>query len=501
MQINLKKTFIFDTNILIDDHKSIYRYGESLIIIPIVVLEELDKLKTKDGKVGEAARRANRELERLRLQALENNSFLSRGFDLPNGSVIKIWAGKTKVIPQGMDFEKNDNQILMVAYEFKKMSEDREVILLSNDINVRVKADGLGIFAQKHNADELSDQLYSGISEDVFLPKRVIDSIYKAGFLKIEETFANTGYQNVLDSLHENMFGCIKSIESDKSSALVRYNRGHDGSWIASKIDGTDAFGTRGRNAEQRFALNALLDPSITLVTLVGPPGTGKTFCALAAALESCQGGGNSFFHPDDYRKNGQKGKRGRRQKSYDDYESFDYEQDSEYMKMKGTFKSSNSFDKIVVTKPIVPMGREIGFLPGTLEEKMQPWLQPIWDNLESLAGKENVQFLQDPQTGIIEINALTHIRGRSIANTFMIIDEAQNLSRHEIKTILTRMAEGSKLVLTGDVEQIDDSYLDRFNNGLTIVLEKFKDKKYSAHLTLREGQRLQMVSDAAQLL
>lgn len=500
MKTNFEQTYIFDTNILIDDHRAIYRYENSLIIIPIVVLEELDKLKIKEGQVGEAARRVNRELEKLRVQALDENSFLSRGMEIENGSVIKVWGGKTIMSPN-LDPSKNDNEIIMVAYQFQKNSE-RPVILISNDINVRVKADAFGIIAKKHNTDELSDQLYDGIAEDVFLPKRAIDTLYKTGFMRVEDVYPHTGHGHILDYLHENMYGCIKSIESDQSSALVKYTKSHDGTWLASKINNSSAFGVRGKNAEQRFAIDALLDPEISLVTLVGPPGTGKTFLSVAAALESVQGGSQSpLSHPDDYRKRGQRGKKGKKKYYEDDF--FGYEDDYEYLSIKNgdSAQYSGSYEKIVVTKPIVPMGREIGFLPGTVDEKMGPWLQPIWDNLESLVGKSSIPMLKDPNTGIIEISALTHIRGRSITNTYMIIDEAQNLTKHEIKTILTRMAEGSKIVLTGDVEQIDNGYLDRFNNGLTIVLEKFKDKPYSAHLTLREGQRLQLVSDAAELL
>lgn len=500
--MNIPKTYIFDTNVLVDDCKAIYRFKDSLIIIPMIVLEELDHLKKRDGKIGESARRANRELEKIRKLAVDQNTSLAKGVYIEDENIrVKVWAEGSEML-SSMSKDSNDNKIIMVAYEFSKRYSkkypNREVILVSNDINVRVKADSINVKCQKYNTDEITDSLYGGVALDVELPKSKIDLLFQTGFMEVEDIFIQFGYEDVLENMHINQYGCIKSLELNGGSALVKYTRKNSGEWIASLIDKNTAFDIKGRNREQRYALDALMDPNIKLVTLVGIPGSGKTLLSMAAALE--QSAFSLFSRSSNSgRKGGKKGrsKRKKRVLNYQD-ENF-FMDDIDFISQKHGF-AEGAYEKIVFTKPVVPVGKDVGFLPGDLSEKLGPWLQPIWDNLEVLFGSSEM-VEQFKQNDCVEISAMAHIRGRSISNSFILIDEGQNLSKHEIKTVLTRVAEGSKIVITGDVGQIDSQHLDRFSNGLSIVLEKFKDKAYASHITLKEGQRLQLASDASELL
>lgn len=496
----MAKTYIFDTNVLIDDCNSIYRFEDSLIIIPMIVLEELDHLKKKDGKIGESARRANRELEKIRKIAIEQETSLAKGVYVESCNTrIKVWAEGSEILPS-MSKESNDNKIIMVAYEFskryKKKYPNREVVLISNDINVRVKADSINVKCEKYNTDEITDVLYGGVAKDVQLPKSKIDTLFKTGFIEIEDLFCQFGYEDALESMHINQYGCIKSVELNGGSALVKYTKKNSGEWIASLIDKNTAFDIKGRNREQRYALDALMDPSVQLVTLVGIPGSGKTLLAMAAALEQSN---FSLFSGNSKKSVGRRAKGGRKKRvlNYQDEDFF--MEDIDYTSQKYGI-AEGVYEKIVFTKPVVSVGKEVGFMPGGIIEKMDPWLQPIWDNLNVLFRSPDM-VEQFKLNDCVEISAMSHIRGRSIANSFIVIDEAQNMDKHEIKTVLTRVAEGSKIVLTGDVGQIDSKNLDKFSNGLSIVLEKFKDKPYASHITLKEGQRLQLASDASYLL
>jgi predicted ribonuclease YlaK len=922
----MAKTYIFDTNVLIDDCNSIYRFEDSLIIIPMIVLEELDHLKKKDGKTGESARRANRELEKIRKMAIEQETSLAKGVYVESCNTrIKVWAEGSEMLPS-MSKDSNDNKIIMVAYEFskryKKKYPNREVVLISNDINVRVKADSINVKCEKYNTDEITDVLYGGVAQDVQLPKSRIDLLFKTGFIEIEDLFCQFGYEHVLETMHINQYGCIKSVELNGGSALVKYTQKMSGEWIASLINKESAFDIKGRNREQRYALDALMDPNIQLVTLVGIPGSGKTLLAMAAALEQSS---FSLFSSSSKKSGGRRAKGGRKKRvlNYQDEDFF--MEDMDYASQKYGI-AEGAYEKIVFTKPVVSVGKEIGFMPGpqpldakiltpsgwttmgeikqgdfvigrdgkpkkvtkllpqgkkeifevktsdgrttrccgdhlwftqtlrdrknfmepnckkenwlgsvkstleiketlrnyskkykgrlnhflprvspvefdnqkstlpipaytlgvllgdgsfsnsvsfasvdeeiiskvnsqlnelgyttsniegsikyniisskglynnkparkvflkydnghyeeynsigmlckyktdinrstlqtrcrsgseidgikygfkdspvnkwsnkiknsiyllglegtksntkfipdqymkatvqdrlellrglmdtdgtckkngeavfytsspnlrdgvielvrslggsatfytrdrrdkessidnrkiktkllshvvsislpenlnpfylsrkasrfkskyskgiriqsiepcgeaevqcitvdsedhlyvtddyiithnSLQEKMDPWLQPIWDNLDVLFRSPDM-VEQFKLNDCVEISAMSHIRGRSIANSFIVIDEAQNMDKHEIKTVLTRVAQGSKIVLTGDVGQIDSRNLDKFSNGLSIVLEKFKDKPYASHITLKEGQRIQLASDASQLL
>lgn len=916
-------SYVLDTNVIIDDHEIFTKLIGENIIIPLVVLEELDKLKQKEGRLGEAARRANRSLEKLRILGTKQGTNLLRGIKIEEtGTIIKIWGAERKTqVPPGMG-SSNDNDIIMVAYEFKKEFK-KDVILVSNDINVRVKCDALGVKTEKYDLTTTTNRLVTGIADPTQLPKKKLDELFSAGSVKVEAAYRGLDYESVADNLHLNQYGLITAYEQNGGSALVKYIKNEEDEWVAKTIKSKTAFGIKPKNAEQRFLMDALLDPNIQLVTVSGLPGSGKTFLAIAAALEQVQA---QIFKKDqeiDFTVSKYQRKKKLKKQELATNAMYD-EEDIEYSRMKygvgGVVeKTPTKYNKIIVTKSIVPVGKDIGFLPGpqpldakivtpsgwttmgelkigdyvisrdgspaeilgiypkgtkdvfkittadgtstescedhlwftktreeikrgkegkirttkeiietlydkngkpnhflprneavqysgseelsipaytlgvllgdgsignggnghisfaskdlelvkkveaqiesmgcklnyptknrigygifskdklaysktarpvlitniltgekkkynrigevikdfqnikrgtlnsrckekriidnikfefmeverrwqnpiknelhklglighrawekfipesykfakiedriellrglmdtdgtikkngeasytttslrlandiielarslggratickrdrigkqskaygtiittkresyeftislpeninpffisrkslrhrcaymhkpaimsiekieqkevqcilidhpehlyltndfivthnTKQEKLGPWLQPIWDNLEQIVGsKETIEMMTDEYTGIIEMEATAHVRGRSIANSIMIIDEAQNMSVHEIKTLLTRMAEGSKIILTGDINQIDSYNLDRYNNGLSVVAEKFKDKPYSAHITLTEGHRLPLVQDANDLL
>lgn len=499
-------SYVLDTNVIIDDHEIFTKLSGENIIIPLVVLEELDKLKYREGRLGEAARRANRSLEKLRILGTKQGTNLLRGIKIEEtGTIIKIWGAERKTqVPPGMG-SSNDNDIIMVAYEFKKEFK-KDVILVSNDINVRVKCDALGVKTEKYDLTTTTNRLVTGIADPTQLPKKKLDELFSAGSVKVEAAYRGLDYESVADNLHLNQYGLITAYEQNGGSALVKYIKNEEDEWIAKTIKSKAAFGIKPKNAEQRFLMDALLDPNIQLVTVSGLPGSGKTFLAIAAALEQVQA---QIFKKDqeiDFTVSKYQRKKKIKKQELATNAMHD-EEDIEYSRMKygvgGVVeKAPTKYNKIIVTKSIVPVGKDIGYLPGEKNAKLRPWLQPIWDNLEQIVGsKETIEMMTDEYTGIIEMEATAHVRGRSIANSIMIIDEAQNMSVHEIKTLLTRMAEGSKIILTGDINQIDSYNLDRYNNGLSVVAEKFKDKPYSAHITLTEGHRLPLVQDANDLL
>ena len=312
---------------------------------------------------------------------------------------------------------------------------------------MRVKCDSLGLISEDYNAEQVVDDisgLYTGLTEQL-VDDQIIDKIYnnEEVYLSEEET-----------KLSKNQFVMLISNFNEKKSALVKFK---DYTRPVRKISDfkKGIWSLRPRNKEQQFALDLLMDPNIPVVTLIGKAGSGKTLLALAAAL----------------------------------HQTF------------GEVANDRIYNKILVTKPVEPVGKDIGFLPGTMEEKMFPWLAPIQDNLQFLFGNDKMTLEMHIDEGRIEVEAMTYIRGRSISNSFIIIDEAQNMSRHEIKTVLTRVGEGTKIVLTGDIEQIDNIYIDATNNGLSYVVEKFRDQEIAGHITLIKGERSKVASVAAKIL
>ena len=436
-----KEIFVLDTNVLLTDSNCIFNLNDGDIAIPLKVLDEIDKHKKRQDSVGVHARSIIRKLDELREQgnlfdgvSLEHGKLFVKGFD-----PFKL--------PDDLDIENPDNQIIATALSLKEENKKSKVTLISRDFNMRVKCDALGIECADYSSDQVIDDidvLYTGIVEHL-VDDQVIDSIYKDEqvYLDPEEI-----------KVEPNQFVMLISNFNDKKTALVRflsYER------PLKKIDSykKGIWGVRPKNKEQNFALDLLMNPDIPLVTIIGKAGSGKTLLALAAGLQQCF----------------------------------------------GETANDCNYSRVIVTKPVEPVGKDIGFLPGSMEEKMLPWLAPIQDNLKNLMGNDKITLDMYMDEGKIEIEAMTFIRGRSIANAFIIIDEAQNMTKHEIKTVLTRVGEGTKIVLTGDIEQIDNVYLDETTNGLTYVIDRFKEQNSSGHITLVKGERSKIATLASKLL
>jgi PhoH-like ATPase len=459
----MKKTYILDTNVLLSDPNCIRNFEDNDLIIPIMVLEELDKHKGRSDEVGRNCREVTRTLDNL---SADQN--FRDGIDLPGGGVLKILTCtqeyKDLLPPELIYGSSVDNMIIGFVLQIKQKNPN--VILVSKDINVRVKCSSLGIQAEDYLSNRVSDNvstLYTGVKVVETTPK-VVEDFFQGKKINSSDV---TGEQT-----YPNQIIVLKSVDqyNNTNSALARRNV--DGHLIHLQKH-ENVFGIRCRNKEQIFSMDLLMNPDIKLVTLTGKAGCGKTLLALAAGLEQLD-----------------------------------------------TLGNKSTYHKLVVSRPVQPVGRDIGFLPGTLEEKMEPWIAPIRDNLEYLLGSSMKQSafrrkknedqgrgFKDPylelmqQKGLIEIEAISYIRGRSIPNTFMIIDEAQNLSMHELKTIITRVGENTKIVLTGDIEQIDNVHVDTFTNGLTYAVEKFKNYGLSGHVTLLKGERSELATLASKIL
>ena len=427
-----KKTYVLDTNVYLTDAESIMSFSNNDILVPLKVLDEIDKHKKRQDIVGVQARHTIRTLDNLRTKGN-----LHKGVRLDKGKgIIKIKSYNPLCLPDDLDLEDSDNQIIATALSEMDQSPSRKVIMVSRDINMRVKCDALGIATEDYQVEQVvarSDDLYSGTAE-ILVDEQMIDDFYEGKPVILD-------YEN----LHPNQFVMLVSSSNPKKAALARFT----GKDIAlKKVQSINAWDTRPRNKEQQYALNLLMDPDVPVVSLIGKAGSGKTLLALAAGLEQTLG--------------------------------------------KSLYK------KMVVTKPVEPVGKDIGFLPGTLEEKMMPWLAPIQDNLQFLMGDDKMTLDMYHEKGQIEVEAMTFIRGRSISNAFIVIDEVQNMTQHEIKTVLTRVGEGTKIVLTGDIEQIDNVYIDATNNGLSYVVERLKNESITGHVTLMKGERTKVATIAA---
>jgi PhoH-like ATPase len=434
------KTFVLDTNVLVHNPQAIFSFAENKVVVPIAVIEELDNFKKAQDERGRSARQFSRLLDDLR----SRGGRLSDGLPLEGGGSLKVELSVNGPLPEGLAASKVDNTILRVALHLKKKGE--EVRFISKDINARIKAMSLGIEAEDYEKNKVNiDELYTGWVE-VLAGKELVDSFYKEKRLRLP-----AGMTQPL----VNQFVLLRNQDAPNQSALGRTVA--SGEVVPLAFTETDAWGLRALNMEQKFALELLLNDTIQLVTLVGPAGTGKTLLALAAGL----------------------------QRTVED----------------------KKYRKILVSRPVIPLGKDIGYLPGTKDEKLKNWMQPIFDNLEYLTDRgsgedgdgDQVQYLVDAKK--LELEAVTYIRGRSIPRQFIIVDEAQNLTPHEVKTIVSRAGEGTKVVLTGDPYQIDNPYLDSESNGLAYLVEKFKGQEMFGHVTMHKSERSRLAALAAELL
>lgn len=437
------KTYVIDTNVFLYDPQALFKFEDNTIVVPITVVEEIDRFKKDMNETGRNARQISRILDELRLKGS-----LSAAVDLPEGGTLRVEIYEEKVmkrLPPELRADRGDNRILAVAVDLQQKEVNRPVILVTKDTNLRIKADAIGLVAQDYRSDRVEiDDLYSGMSEVDVTPEAV-DRFHGQGWLEWDGGGFPNQFLTLRDSTNPSHTG-LGRFDSVKRQIVPIRRVGKEGVWSIQP-----------RNREQSVALDILLDDSIKLVTLVGKAGTGKTLLAIAAGLHKVA--------------------------------------------------EEGVFNRLLVSRPVFPMGRDLGFLPGDIEEKLSPWMQPIFDNVELLLSGHEAEkrhskgYKELMAMGILEIEPLTYIRGRSIPNQYMIVDEAQNLTPHEIKTIITRAGEGTKIVLTGDPYQIDNPYVDASSNGLTYVVERFKEQSIAGHITVLKGERSALAELAANLL
>ena len=433
------RKIVVDTNVILFDALAIKKFTDADIHIPISVIEEVDRFKRDLGENGRNARQFSRFVDELR-----ELGPLAKGVALESSkSTVFI---NTDVhhneMPKELDPEKADNRILATALAIQTKYPKASVELVTKDINLRIRADVFGVFAKDYEPERVEvDEMYQGHRE-IDVPPTIIEEFYAEKIIT-SETF----------SLKANQYVVMRDNSNPNHSAIGRFSEKEQGI-VPIMVPNESIWGIHPRNVEQTFAMDCLLNDEILFVSLVGKAGTGKTLMALAAGL---------FKTLDEGR-----------------------------------------FQRLLVSRPIFPMGRDIGYLPGDVEQKLNPWMQPIFDNVEFLMGADKKAAGRAQELinqGMLNIEPLTYIRGRSIPNQYLIVDEAQNLTPHEIKTIVTRAGQGTKVVLTGDAYQIDNPYVDSATSGLTYSVERMKGQRISAHVTLSKGERSELAELAANIL
>ena len=463
------KNFVLDTNVILHDPQAITKFGSSNVIIPIYVVEEVDNFKKGLNELGRAARQFSRMLDDYRAQGS-----LAQGVRIPGGGLLRVIPTERKYLPNdGISTNLNAPDTLIMATALRVQAEEPDIpcIFITKDVNLRIRADGMGLTTENYEERSITvDDLYPGAVE-LRVNKDIIDELYSAREVTLPFAadelnplafrssdlsvhadgdlfiYANE-YIRLVDDTDDTYTAMCRALpQQNKLTALITSRPGFGGCW-----------GIKPRNREQHFALDCLLDDNIKLVTLLGKAGTGKTLVALAAGLQKAS--------------------------------------------------EEQTYSKLLVARPIFPLGKDVGFLPGGIEDKLNPWMQPIFDNVEFLMGlneddkrRGRRSYRELIDMGMLQIEALTYIRGRSIPNQYIIIDESQNLTPHEVKTIITRVGQGTKVVLTGDPYQIDNPYVDADSNGLSYVINKFRGIDIAATVTLTKGERSKLAELASNLL
>ncbi|NIP31888.1 MAG: ribonuclease [Candidatus Dadabacteria bacterium] len=438
-----KKIFVLDTNVILHDSSCIYHFEENDVVIPITVIEELDQFKKGNESINFHAREFLRNLD-----SISGDKLFSKGVNIDDNKgkiLIKLNKSFHEDLKYNFRDDFPDHQILNCAYSVFKENQYKKVVLVSKDVNLRMKAKSVGIPSQDYKSDQVKDisSIYSGCRIVENFSSLLINELYKPPY-KI--SFDSIDFAN---ELNPNEFMILKN---GKKSALGFYNSSEK---TIDRLEKSEAFGISSRNAEQAFALSALLNDDIKLVTISGKAGTGKTLLSLAAAIQK-----------------------------------------------------RKKYLQIYIARPIVPLSnKDIGYLPGDVNEKLIPYMQPLYDNLGVVQNQfkrtdKNYKLIENMlKEEKLKIEPLSYIRGRSLVRIFFIVDEAQNLTPHEIKTIITRAGEGTKVIFTGDIFQIDHPYLDTLSNGLSYLIEKMKGQNLFAHINLEKGERSELAEIASNLL
>jgi PhoH-like ATPase len=435
-----KKTFVLDTNVLLHDPQAIYAFEDNAVVIPIYVIEEIDNFKKDLSELGRNARHVARFLDDLRTEG-----DLTTGVPVNNAGSLRVAITNRELPPEFRNGHTIDNRILATALQTQEQAVDSSVTFVTKDVNLRIRADALGLNVEDFDSErtDISD-LYSGVAE-IEVPGDRVDEFYSQGKLSLDDPY-----------YCPNQFVFLKDSTNSAHTALGKINL--DLECVEPLISHKDGmWGIRPRNREQTFAADVLMNDNVKLVTLVGKAGTGKTLLAIAAGLQKVT--------------------------------------------------EESIYQRLLISRPIFPLGRDIGYLPGDIEEKLTPWMQPIFDNVEFLMGlsrserRRGRSYQELMDLGVLDIEPLTYIRGRSIPNQFIVVDEAQNLTPHEVKTIISRAGDNTKIVLTGDPYQIDNPYVDSTNNGLVHTVNRFRAERIAGHITLVKGERSELAELAANLL
>ena len=442
----MKKNYVLDANVLLHDPHAIFKFEDNDVVIPIFAIEEIDQFKREGSERGRNARTIARLLDDLR-----NRGSLSKGVQLDQGGALRIAIPERRPeeLSVGLPSHSQDAAILHIAMELRDKDRSRPTIFVTMDANLRIRADAIGVTTETYENQRVDAVELEQSVLDLAVPGATIDTFFQNGLVDAPPHAV----------LYPNAGVLLRDTATPNHTALGRYDAAR-GAIIALRVPREGVMGIRPRNKEQAFALELLLDDAVRLVTLIGKAGTGKTLLALAAGIRRTTEDG--------------------------------------------------VFSRLLVSRPVMPLGRDIGFLPGDVDEKLNPWMQPIFDNLEILftagtgagrgAHKER-GFLDLLENGTIQVEPLTYIRGRSLPHQYLIIDESQNLTPHEVKTIITRCGEGTKIILTGDPHQIDNPYVDQASNGLSVVADRFRKEKIAGHVVLAKGERSELAELAANLL